>query len=437
MTIREYYENYKETKKLNSNLPAGKDVTVKDFYNNCIEKNILPSANVLAWHKMFMEYIKRDDAIFWIRYYESGNKKSGRWNTRRGCKTQFKDGFSYVFVSNFDAHEIFNMVRLGVEADVEEFLDLMKTYSYPLHYESGKSCEEVDIASFPKIGSTRGGILTPEHWYLAHIVGIKSDFYDALRNRLNVDADRLYPRGAASDWVVNSDGKKVRNLNYSLTENEKALVKAHFLRFVDPLNYYAAPGRAYQKNDVSCIIGEAEVLNDYMTSKFADVYSFEVISEFRNAALASFDLSIADEKAVINVVYGERLNTSKKSGAVHKSKAPKTRKNAPDVDMSDYAGKKIGKIAQTDLKALLESGNVSDEEIAKLQTKEYSREKLDINYPLLVLEGSACDKERYYSPKKVLVEIKGKKYLVCSQWFETESNNDRPYIIKFIKDHNI
>jgi hypothetical protein len=131
------------------------------------------------------------------------------------------------------------------------------------------------------------------------------------------------------------------------------------------------------------------------------------------------------------------LSTSKKSGAEHKSKAPKTRKNAPDVDMSDYAGKKIGKIAQTDLKDLLESGNVSDEEIAKLQTKEYSREKLDINYPLLVLEGSACDKERYYSPKKVLVEIKGKKYLVCSQWFETESNNDRPYIIKFIKDHNI
>ena len=435
MTIREYYENYKQTKKLNVNLPVGKDVTVKDFYKNCIAKNALPIANVLAWHKMFMEYIKRDDAIFWIRYYESGSKKSGRWNTRRGCKTRFEDGFSYVFVSNFDAHEIFNMVRLGVKPDVNEFADLMKTYSYPLHYESGQSCEEVDIAAFPRVGTTRGGILTPDHWYLAHVVGIKSDFYDDLGNKLNVDVDRLYSRGVASDWSVDSGSKKVRNLNYSLSEKEKSLIKAHFLRFVDPLNYYAAPGRDYQLNDASKIIGEAEVLNNYMASKYADIYGIAVMSEFRKAALASVNLSSADENAVVNVSYGTRVVPSSKTKGSRTSKSPDAKKTAPIVDMSDYIGKKIGTIVKTDLKELLQGGRVTDVEIAKLQTKEYSKEKLDISYPLLVSEGAAYDKERYYSPKNLLVEIKGKKYVMCSQWFETEGNNDRPYLIKFIKEH--
>lgn len=34
--------------------------------------------SVIAWHNMFMQYVEMDDAIFWVRYYESGNKKSGR-----------------------------------------------------------------------------------------------------------------------------------------------------------------------------------------------------------------------------------------------------------------------------------------------------------------------------------------------------------------------
>ena len=103
MTIKEYYENYNTNKKFNITLPINTAVTVKDFYNNCVKYNMLPPDSVIAWHNMFMEYIEIDDAIFWVRYYESGRKKNGRWNTRRGCKTQFRDGFSYVFVSNFDA----------------------------------------------------------------------------------------------------------------------------------------------------------------------------------------------------------------------------------------------------------------------------------------------------------------------------------------------
>lgn len=156
MTIKEYYKNYKTNKKYPIKLISGTDKTIYNFYNNCIQRHILPVENVLAWHKMLMEYADRPDAIYWIRYFESGSKASGRWNNRRACLTRFVDGFAYAFVSNFDAHEILNMVRLGVEPDVNEFANLMKSLQYPMHYDPGTSCEESDINAYPNIGTPRG-----------------------------------------------------------------------------------------------------------------------------------------------------------------------------------------------------------------------------------------------------------------------------------------
>lgn len=71
--------------------------------------------------------------------------------------------------------------------------------------------------------------------------------------------------------------------------------------------------------------------------------------------------------------------------------------------------------------------------MAKLQTFEYSKDKFDIQYPLLVKEGINYEKDRYY---KLPLFIKGQKYYMCSQWYEGEANNDRPYLIKWLNMHN-
>ena len=253
MTINEYYSNYSVNKRYPITLMSGTDKTIEDFYNNCIQRHILPTKNVLAWHKMLMEYADRPDAIYWVRYYEGEKKVSDRWNNRRGCMTRFADGFSYVFVSNFDAHEILNMVRLGVNPDVNEFINLMKSFQYPLHYDLGTSSEESSIKCYPNIGTPRGGILTSEKWYLAHIYGIKDVFNRANGSfkaiKINdIEGHRIFPRGQMSDWVLDkSCGRTIRYLNYSLTVEEKNLVKAHFLRFIDPLNYYVTPSPKYEK----------------------------------------------------------------------------------------------------------------------------------------------------------------------------------------------
>lgn len=108
-------------------------------------------------------------------------------------------------------------------------------------------------------------------------------------------------------------------------------------------------------------------------------------------------------------------------------------KKITQIEKTDvYSEIKIGRIVQTVLRRILSEGKVSDEELLRLQDEGYSRETFRINFPVLVKEDSEFDKIRYYVDP---VEVRGTKYRICSQWFETPSNNDRPYLIKWIEEH--
>lgn len=99
---------------------------------------------------------------------------------------------------------------------------------------------------------------------------------------------------------------------------------------------------------------------------------------------------------------------------------------------NDYKELKIGRIAQTILRNILENGSVSEDEIKLLQTAKYSKQNFDIQLPLLVSSDSDFEKIRYYSKP---LNINGKTYYMCSQWFEVPTNNDRPYLIDWINKH--
>lgn len=83
------------------------------------------------------------------------------------------------------------------------------------------------------------------------------------------------------------------------------------------------------------------------------------------------------------------------------------------------------------MKPILESGNVPDDEIERLQDKAYSKKALDLNFPLLVRQEGEYNRVRYYREP---VCIKGVAYMMCSQWVERPDNNDRPYLMKWIRD---
>lgn len=93
---------------------------------------------------------------------------------------------------------------------------------------------------------------------------------------------------------------------------------------------------------------------------------------------------------------------------------------------------KIGKLAQVVLRRMLEEGRADDEEIRFMQTADYSKQFFDLQFPLLVADGAEFDKIRYYAAP---LTIRGKRYFLCSQWFETAANNDRPFLLRWISAH--
>ena len=293
MTITEYYEkkNYDKHKKYDISITKSEDITVDDFYNNCIAKHISHPdyvRNAIEWHNMLVQYAEDKESVLWVRYHENGPKDevSGRYKTRRACQTIFQDGFSYVFVSNYDAHEIFNMVRLGVKPDLNEFRDLMKNHNFPLHFDKGGKCEESDICAYPNIGTVKGGVLTTQNLYLAHIIGVKSDVYVNRKTKtmIEVDSQRLYPAGEISDWGKKG-GINVRELDYSLSGEEKEIIRAHFIRFVSPLNYYVLPGKDYQKSRFKGQIGENTYMNNFVREKYSSIYK-TLYNDFERMVLA-------------------------------------------------------------------------------------------------------------------------------------------------------
>lgn len=112
-------------------------------------------------------------------------------------------------------------------------------------------------------------------------------------------------------------------------------------------------------------------------------------------------------------------------------------KTVPDVDLGNVDNNilselKIGEIARKVFAPMLENGTATEDEIKWLQDADYSKQALGLNYPALIKTNASKKESRYYAQ---LLNIYGETYRLCSEWFETELNNDRPYLLKWIAKH--
>lgn len=96
-----------------------------------------------------------------------------------------------------------------------------------------------------------------------------------------------------------------------------------------------------------------------------------------------------------------------------------------------YDELKIGKLVQLVLKPLIIE-KATDLEIEWMQEFEYSKNNFGIQYPLLLKTNSLSAERHYY---KNLITINGDTYRLCCEWYETDANNDRPYVEKWIREH--
>ena len=181
---------------------------------------------------------------------------------------------------------------------------------------------------------------------------------------------------------------------------------------------------------------------EYLNQAFADrgfYYSFRILCNDDFNTLVMKPILIASEGVADTAELFLRayqlfsMFENDKTPRTKVLQTPKTLKSlTSDVSIDSYNELKIGKLAQTVLRGILESGTIADEEFQLLQTAYYSKQMFDLQYPLLVSEDNSYDPVRYYA--KPLV-INGKRFFMCSQWFEVSANNDRPFLLKWIAQH--
>lgn len=117
-----------------------------------------------------------------------------------------------------------------------------------------------------------------------------------------------------------------------------------------------------------------------------------------------------------------------KSGKVSKKSSSSSKKTASATTTSPYDELKVGKIAQSMLKNVLESGKISSSVITMLQNEDYSKAIFGIKYPLLVLDRNAINKDRYYA---ATIKISRTEYYMCNDWYD----KNRDALIKWIEEN--
>lgn len=100
-------------------------------------------------------------------------------------------------------------------------------------------------------------------------------------------------------------------------------------------------------------------------------------------------------------------------------------------NINGYNEMKIGLLVRSTLTRMLGNHEISNEEIELMQTAAYSKETFHIQHPLLRKSSLSNGEKvkRYWSGE---VEAYGEKYFICSEWYETPQNNDRPYFMKWL-----
>lgn len=174
-----------------------------------------------------------------------------------------------------------------------------------------------------------------------------------------------------------------------------------------------------------------DYLNDYFTSKgFSFNIRFIYNESFEEKIIKPVVLvskDVADTNELFMRSYqladmfsnedkedDEKKKTKKSLKTLSKSSS-KTSSKAPTSTTTIYDELRVGQIARTILKDVLKTKKLTDIAVINLQDKSYCRDILGVTVPVLVEEGNAFDRGRYYASP---VEIESKKFYVTNDWYD-------------------
>lgn len=235
-----------------------------DFFNQIIKWQFQHKATIQAIHKALLEYVKRPDAVFAIRLYGSAPREK-YFLLRRGFLSEYQDGLKTLFCDNTFAMPFAALKLHGKCYTASDLVEHLNQKNVVCGFKIDK--EERKLAYY-KCNNYSHINLNDSGWYLAHILPVGYNF--AGKQRLT----KVFPNPKRAEWEL--DPAHIRRVDRSFTENEYAVLVAHFLRLVHPLNSFVIPKQDYVAYDGKNLGEEQELINivqDYVKAEFPEEYA--------------------------------------------------------------------------------------------------------------------------------------------------------------------
>jgi hypothetical protein len=303
--LADYLHNINKVK--HRRLEQGKAETVQCFFDSCVNDTLPTEETIRRWHALLKRYSEEDKCVFFLRRYASDGNRN--WNNiRRGFLTEYVDGNSYVFCDNFFAHYFYAMAIDNYVPDYPDFLEVMHERKFP--YGFMKTSAEVPLQAYYK-GKNPG--INNAGWKLAHIFSVNGNDYSYPYKSL---IKEHFPRGERDEWQQGEQGYVRRHINREMSDEERMLLKSHFLRLTHPLNYFLVPMQKYEVNLFGNDIGELPELINYVLMHYTEKYP-DLFSEYRELICACGIKQPRSETGgkIISIEYGFHINnTHNKNG---------------------------------------------------------------------------------------------------------------------------
>ena len=237
--------------------------TIDCFWEKFIEPRLPKKEIVLAWHDLLMKYVDDEDCVFVVRAFSNTNK-----TPRRCLLTKTDDSFSYTYSDNGFGKLIAKMTYLNTVLSYDDFKNAMLLGWLPISEFIGSEEKSKAFYKMKKFEYAE--------YKLAHIIdsGMIFDIDGKLVGMQEI-CENYFPAGNLDDWKL-INNSFIRNVK--VKNDARKIVTAHFLRFVDPLNYVLTPkparnGSVYQKSDVGISdIAEYQKFQRYAVKRFSELY---------------------------------------------------------------------------------------------------------------------------------------------------------------------
>ena len=251
-------------------LTSGNASGVEELFDKLIKQQFSQKESIKSLHRSLMKYINLEGATFFLRLYGSFPKDSYDL-LRRGFVTEYEDNTRMVFCDNTFSMFFSGLKIAGISVSEFQLLDYLKQRQLICSF--GLTSKEKEF-SFYKPQQAIKVPVNINGWYQAHIKSTGHSFVGMTKSKLS----DFFPNPERKEWSEN----EIRSVSENLSQEQRQLLIAHFIRLVHPLNSFLVPKKNHVQYDGKRIGEEVELIlyvRNYLKNEFPEEYKeFEEIS---------------------------------------------------------------------------------------------------------------------------------------------------------------